>query len=156
MYTIVSEEKSASWYALGESFTDRTALVEHLEEERKEWKQHPETYLQYRHRIENFVNRAQLVHWKGSELNASFSKDTEESMQRRLAKKPEIYKSLRPDYPPLCRRISPGPRYLEALVEDNLNFIPKGVQKVVKNGIIDSDGVFRETDAVICATGFDT
>ena len=77
-------------------------------------------------------------------------------MIRRLARKPEIWKHLRPEYPPLCRRISPGPRYLEALVEDNLNFIPKGVKKVTENGIIDADGVFRETDAIVCATGFDT
>jgi cation diffusion facilitator CzcD-associated flavoprotein CzcO len=77
-------------------------------------------------------------------------------MIRRLARKPEIWQHLRPDYPPLCRRVAPGPHYLEALVEDNLNFIPKGVQKVVNNGIVDSDGVFRETDAIICATGFDT
>lgn len=102
------------------------------------------------------MNRAQLVHWKGSVLNAEFSKATEESMIRRLSPKPEIWKHIKPDYPPLCRRISPGPRYLEALVDDKLNFIPKGVQKVVANGIIDSDGIFRETDAIVCATGFDT
>lgn len=102
------------------------------------------------------MNRAQLVHWKGSDLNVSFSKATEESMKRRLASKPEIWEHLRPDYPPLCRRISPGPLYLEALVKDHLNFIPKGVAQVTKDGIIDSDGTFRETDAIICATGFDT
>lgn len=130
--------------------------VEHPTTERKEWAQHPEAYLKYRHQIENFVNRAQLVHWKGSSLNISFSKQTEESMMRRLSPKPEIWEHLRPSHPPLCRRIAPGPRYLESLVEETLNFIPKGVKEVVKNGIIDTDGILRETDAIICATGFDT
>jgi cation diffusion facilitator CzcD-associated flavoprotein CzcO len=89
-------------------------------------------------------------------MNKSFSKETEESMIRRLSPKPAVWEALRPDYPPLCRRVAPGPRYLECLVDDSLNFIPKGIKKVTENGIIDADGVFRETDAIVCATGFDT
>uniref|UniRef100_A0A8H7KFR0 FAD/NAD(P)-binding domain-containing protein n=1 Tax=Bionectria ochroleuca TaxID=29856 RepID=A0A8H7KFR0_BIOOC len=129
---------------------------EHPAEERKSWSEHPETYLRYRHQIEDVVNRAQLVHWRGSAMNKSFSKETEESMIRRLSPKPAVWEALRPDYPPLCRRVAPGPRYLECLVDDSLNFIPKGIKKVTENGIIDADGVFRETDAIVCATGFDT
>lgn len=89
-------------------------------------------------------------------MNRTFSAATEESMARRLAKKPEIFKALRPDYPVACRRVSPGPRYLECLVEDKLNFIPKGVSRVTSNGVVDADGTLREVDAIICATGFDT
>lgn len=77
-------------------------------------------------------------------------------MARRLARKPEIFKALKPTYPVACRRVSPGPKYLESLVEDNLNFIPKGVRRVTETGLEDEDGTFREVDAIICATGFDT
>ena len=77
-------------------------------------------------------------------------------MARRLAKKPEIFESLRPTYPVACRRVSPGPRYLECLVEERLNFIPKGVKQVTETGIVDDDGTLREVDSIICATGFDT
>ncbi|CAH0027783.1 unnamed protein product [Clonostachys rhizophaga] len=123
---------------------------------RQDWSEHPEIYLRYRHQIEDVVNRAQLVHWRGSAMNKSFSKETEESMIRRLSPKPAVREALRPDYPPLCRRVAPGSRYLECLVDDSLNFIPKGIKRVTENGIIDADGVFRETDAIVCATGFDT
>lgn len=76
-------------------------------------------------------------------------------MKERLAAKPEIYESMKPDYPVVCRRISPGPRYLEALVQDNVQFIPKGVKSVTETGIIDDDDVQRDIDVIICATGFD-
>lgn len=89
-------------------------------------------------------------------MNRTFSAATEESMARRLARKPEIFKALKPTYPVACRRVSPGPKYLESLVEDNLNFIPKGVRRVTETGLEDEDGTFREVDAIICATGFDT
>lgn len=89
-------------------------------------------------------------------MNRTFSAATEESMARRLARKPEIFKALKPTYPVACRRVSPGPKYLESLVEDSLNFIPKGVRRVTETGLEDEDGTFREVDAIICATGFDT
>jgi cation diffusion facilitator CzcD-associated flavoprotein CzcO len=130
--------------------------VDHPIEEREKFAQEPHTYLKYRHQVENYVNKAQLIHWVGSDMNKSFSKATEESMARRLARKPEIFEHLRPTYPVACRRVSPGPRYLECLVEDKLNFIPKGIKTVTETGIIDDDGTLRKVDAIICATGFDT
>ena len=130
--------------------------VPHTVQEQEEFANNPVAQLKYRHQVENFVNKFQLVHWVGSEMNKTFSKATEDSMVRRLARKPEILEALKPTYPVLCRRVSPGPKYLEALTEDNLNFIPKGVKKVTATGIQDDDGVHREVDAIICATGFDT
>jgi cation diffusion facilitator CzcD-associated flavoprotein CzcO len=136
--------------------TPITSPVEHPAEERDRFAKNPDEYLKYRHQVEEFVNQAQLIHWVGSDMNKSFSTATEQSMARRLARKPEIFKHLRPTYPVACRRVSPGPRYLECLVDDSLNFIPKGVKEVTETGIVDDDGTFREVDAIICATGFDT
>ncbi|KAK3633145.1 hypothetical protein LTR56_015921 [Elasticomyces elasticus] len=129
---------------------------EHFLDERERFTRDPDAYLQYRHQVEHFVNGQQAVHWVGSEMNKAFAIATEESMARRLARKPEIFQALRPNYPVACRRTSPGPRYLECLVEDNLNFISKGVKEVTETGIVDDDGTFREVDTIICATGFDT
>ncbi|KAH9234571.1 hypothetical protein K456DRAFT_1835234 [Colletotrichum gloeosporioides 23] len=125
-------------------------------EEQERFEKYPVEYLNYRHQVENFVNKFQLVHWVGSDMNKSFSKATEDSMLRRLATRPEIFDALKPTYPVLCRRVSPGPRYLEALTETNLNFIPQGIRNVTETGIVDDIGVYREVDAIICATGFDT
>ncbi|CAG9961945.1 unnamed protein product [Clonostachys byssicola] len=128
----------------------------HPPAEQQEFATNPQANLAYRHKVENFVNNFQLVHWVGSDMNKTFSKATEDSMLRRLAKKPEIFEAIRPSYPVLCRRVSPGPKYLEALTEDKLNFIPKGIRQVTETGIVGDDGVLREVDAIICATGFDT
>lgn len=130
--------------------------VEHPPEEREMFKKFPEKYIEYRHQVENYVNQAQLIHWVGSDMNKRFAKATEESMSRRLASRPEIFQHLKPNYPVACKRVSPGPRYLECLVRENLDFIPKSVKKVTETGIIDDDGNLREVDAIICATGFDT
>ena len=77
-------------------------------------------------------------------------------MKTKLAKKPEIFESLVPTWLPGCRRLTPGPGYLEALVEDNVNFITDKIVKVTEKGIITADGQEREVDAIVCATGFDT
>jgi hypothetical protein len=42
------------------------------------------------------------------------------SMKQKLAQKPEIFTAILPNWAPACRRISPGPGYLEALVEPNV------------------------------------
>lgn len=77
-----------------------------------------------------------------------------EKMKERLGKKPEVFESLRPEWSPACRRLTPGPGYLNAIVQDNVSFISTPIERVVENGII-NDGVLREVDTIICATGFD-
>lgn len=40
-------------------------------------------------------------------------------------------------------------------MEDNVEFIPTPIKRVVKDGIETEDGKKREVDIIICATGFD-
>jgi hypothetical protein len=77
-------------------------------------------------------------------------------MKTKLAKKPEIYEAILPTWLPGCRRLTPGPGYLEALVEDNVNFVTTPIVKLTEHGILTSDGKERVVDAIVCATGFDT
>lgn len=74
-------------------------------------------------------------------------------MRARLSKKPEILDDLIPDFSPNCRRLTPGPGYLEALQEDNVDFIRQGIKCFTATGIETIDGKHREVDAVFCATG---
>lgn len=78
------------------------------------------------------------------------------NMRTKLAKKPEIYRNLIPSWLPGCRRLTPGPGYLEALVEDNVEFITDSIVKITQEGILTADGKERKVDAIVCATGFDT
>lgn len=113
--------------------------------------------------------------YKGSEGAKTFADMCRTHMKGKLSKKPEIFEALVPDYPVGCRRITPGPgvsqlsvnlvravtdgviymQYLEALVEDNVNFVPTKITRVYDHGIETEDGQQRDVDIIICATGFD-
>ena len=78
------------------------------------------------------------------------------NMKTKLAKKPEIFDAMVPAWLPGCRRLTPGPGYLEALVEDNVEFITNPIVTITEQGILTADGKERKVDAIVCATGFDT
>ena len=77
-------------------------------------------------------------------------------MKSRLASKPEISEHLLPNFSPLCKRLTPGPGYLESLTQQNVEVIPTRIQRITETGIISEDGTLREVDVIVCATGFDT
>lgn len=77
-------------------------------------------------------------------------------MKRRLEKKPELIEDLIPSFPPGCRRLTPGPGYLEALTDDKVDVIKSPIVKVDAEGIFTADGKHHPTDVLVCATGFDT
>lgn len=77
-------------------------------------------------------------------------------MAAKLAAKPEILNKLVPDFPPCCRRLTPGPGYLTALTKDNVSFIKTPISRIDEHGIVAEDGTSRTVDAIICATGFNT
>ncbi|KAL4995553.1 hypothetical protein BDV10DRAFT_196629 [Aspergillus recurvatus] len=79
-----------------------------------------------------------------------------ENMKRRLRKKPELINELLPTFAPACRRLTPGPGYLEALTDDRVDVISNPIVKIVEDGIVTEDGKHHPTDVVVCATGFDT
>ncbi|KAF8913205.1 hypothetical protein CPB84DRAFT_1670651 [Gymnopilus junonius] len=78
------------------------------------------------------------------------------SMLQKLAKKPWIADHIVPDFAVCCRRLTPGPGYLEALCQDNVDFIPSQIKRVTATGIETVDGKSQNLDIIVCATGFDT
>lgn len=79
-----------------------------------------------------------------------------QNMKRRLAKDPKLLDDLVPPFPPACRRLTPGPGYLEALTDEKVDVIWTPIQKVDATGIVTADGKHRSIDVLVCATGFDT
>jgi len=55
-----------------------------------------------------------------------------------------------------CRRPSPGPGFLEALIAPNTTLYTAAIQEITPKGFLDPDGHEVEVDIIICATGFDT
>lgn len=79
----------------------------------------------------------------------------EDLVREKLKERPDIFKTIKPEYPVGCKRLGAGPGYLEALCKDNVELVTCGIKQVVADGIIDGEGMFRPADAIMCATGFD-
>jgi hypothetical protein len=76
------------------------------------------------------MNKAQLVTFRGTEIQKLFWKMFDDSMKEKLSAKMHVYESMIPDYPPGFRRLTPGRGYLEALVQDNVEFVGTGISQV--------------------------
>ncbi|KAK4497848.1 hypothetical protein PRZ48_010503 [Zasmidium cellare] len=113
----------------------------------------PAAYLRYRKELEDNFFRgfdAQLI---GTETSQTATKNFIEMMRKRLVSRPELLDNLIPDFAPHCRRLTPGPGYLEALTAPNLTFIQTPIERFTADGIVTVDGVHRNVDAIICSTG---
>jgi cation diffusion facilitator CzcD-associated flavoprotein CzcO len=90
---------------------------------------------------------------RDSETSKNAARDFKELMRKRLVEKPELLDQIVPDFPPHCRRLTPGPGYLEAITKPNVSFIQTPISHFTEDGIVTQDGVHRPVDAVICSTG---
>ncbi|KAL2814982.1 flavin-binding monooxygenase [Aspergillus granulosus] len=124
--------------------------------EKEEWRNDPASYIQYRKELELEMQTFYAKSQRGSELQTSSRAKYKADMERRLKDKPELLASLLPDFPPLCKRLTPGPGYLEALTAPNVSAITTPISHIDERGIVTSDGMHRPVDAIICATGFET
>ena len=104
--------------------------------------------------IEADANNIHAVTIRGTEMQKGAQKAFEDGMKNRLDKKPHYYDWLKPGFSPGCRRLTPGPGFLEALVEDNVNYIRDRITKIEPTGIVTEDGKLHELDVLCCATGF--
>jgi cation diffusion facilitator CzcD-associated flavoprotein CzcO len=124
-------------------------------QELHEFNEKPEVLLAYRKRLDSEIQSMTKLTLRGGLANKAAS-DFTRNMSTKLAKKPEILQKILPSFTPGCRRITPGPGYLEALTEDNVSFVSDPIARVTEEGIVTSDGTLRPVNAIVCATGFDT
>lgn len=113
-------------------------------------------------------------------------RDDQETGQKALDCKPQYLQFVRilatqlttnpavvPDFAVCCRRLTPGPGYLEALCENNasrnasatihwannrlpqVDFVPSEILAITSTGIETADGKHTDLDVIICATGED-
>lgn len=113
----------------------------------------PETYFKFRKDLESkFYSRFGTL-MKDSKENRGLREDFVKLMSQRLHQKPELVSQMIPDFSPNCRRLTPGPGYLEALTQPNVSYITTPISHFTPTGIVTTDGVERKIDAVICSTG---
>jgi cation diffusion facilitator CzcD-associated flavoprotein CzcO len=74
---------------------------------------------------------------------------------RRQVPDPGLRALLTPSYRAGCKRILTSDDYYPALSRDTVELIPSGVARLEPGAVITTDGVRREVDVVIMATGFE-
>ncbi|KAJ8118880.1 hypothetical protein OPT61_g215 [Boeremia exigua] len=126
------------------------------QEERQGWLNDPSSYLRYRKDLELSLQGFYATCERDNPRCVGIEERFAKIMKKRLNGKPELLNSLIPNYPPLCKRLTPGPGYLEALASPTVDVITSPIKCIDATGIITTDGRHRPVDAIICATGFDT
>jgi cation diffusion facilitator CzcD-associated flavoprotein CzcO len=152
--------RSKTWISpsFGQSLWDKygfqvTAIPSEL---RDRFANDPEYYHKFRLSVEEDGNGIHAATIKGTELQISAKEIFHKHMQEKLASKPEILEALLPSFSPGCRRLTPGPGYLEALTQPNLAFVTSPITRISESAIHTTDGKTHEIDALVCATGFQT
>ncbi|KAJ5924467.1 hypothetical protein N7466_008654 [Penicillium verhagenii] len=151
--------RNPTWIA--DSFSSGNGGVRRLEpniipEDLRESFKDPQVYLKYRTQVEKgFFQRFGAI-FKDTPENRDLKEKWSELMLKRIADKPELGDKIIPDFPPNCRRPTPGPGYLEALTKENVSYIQTRIQRFTEKGVITEDDVEREVDVVICSTGANT
>lgn len=129
---------------------------EYSESEKEAWLKDPASYLEYRTYLEANLQGAFSLVQRGSKEQFGIRKLFTMDMKKRLSTKPVVAEGLIPDFPPICKRLTPGPGYLEALSADNVETIRTPIERVNRTSIVTSDGQEHPVDVIVCATGFDT
>jgi cation diffusion facilitator CzcD-associated flavoprotein CzcO len=75
---------------------------------------------------------------------------------RRGVTDPQLREKVTPDYRIGCKRILISNTYYPGLDRDNVDLVTDGIARVTPTGIVTRDGVARDVDAVVVATGFRT
>ncbi|KAK4031771.1 hypothetical protein C8A01DRAFT_21065 [Parachaetomium inaequale] len=146
--------RNPTWIAASWAGDERTFGPQpYSDEQEKLFASDPQAYLAFRKELEDKYWRRFSALVRGSAKNQDLRDRFTEIMRQRLAKKPELVEHLIPDFSPHCRRLTPGPGYLEAITEDNVDYIRTRIARFTETGIETVDGVHREVDAVFCATG---
>jgi hypothetical protein len=119
--------------------------------------ENPKKYLEYRKQVENELNQRFRFIIRGSQEAKAGRDFSVEQMRRKLNNNERLCDTIIPkDFNPGCRRPTPAPGYLEALVQPNTTVFTSPISCIVATGFFDSSGTHHDVDVIICATGFDT
>jgi hypothetical protein len=115
---------------------------------------HPDFFHQMRKTIEQEAGKKYKFALKDSPEQATALAKFQKHMRDRLASRPDLYEAILPTFAPGCRRLTPGPGYLEALQEPNVTFTNKAITEMNPSGLKMATGEQIDLDVVVCATGF--
>lgn len=131
-------------------------VLQVTEEDRQKFMADETKFHVFRKTIESELNGYHPFSLKDSAMSEGVRQAFTALMTSRLTKNPALAEFLIPKFAPGCRRLTPGPGYLEALTESNVNVLFGEIEAVMPEGILMKDGTTVELDVLVCATGFHT
>lgn len=127
---------------------------EYTEEEQEKFRRDPGAIVEHAREIEGQVNGM----WGGFYAGSMGQKMGSAYFRKRMAehiKDERLLDGFSPKFGLGCRRITPGDPYMEAIQKENVDVHFTPVESCSEKGVIGGDGVEREVDTIVCATGFD-
>ncbi|KAJ0420941.1 hypothetical protein BJY00DRAFT_323521 [Aspergillus carlsbadensis] len=124
------------------------------EAEKYTFENDPKAYLEFRQNLEKNLHGGLKFYTTGSKENDAVQARCLDTMLTRVNGDKEFLQKILPDYPPGCKRITPSPGYLEALISPKVTYIDTPIMRITATGIITADNIHRTVDAIIAATGF--
>jgi cation diffusion facilitator CzcD-associated flavoprotein CzcO len=94
------------------------------------------------------------IYRPGTKVNTLREQQCRAYIDREFAEHPELREAVTPAYPYPGKRPIFHSTFYAALKRDNVELVPKAVASVTPTGIVDVDGVEREIDVLVIATGF--
>jgi len=94
------------------------------------------------------------IYRPGSEMNSMREAACREYIDREFADYPELRKAVTPNYPYPGKRPIFNSTFYGALKHERVELVPRAVESVTRTGVVDVDGVEREVDILVMATGF--
>lgn len=103
---LISFNRSPTWITpeFGEKFAKDGRDTKFPEQLQNFWAGNPEAFLKFRKDVENEMNHLFDLHYKDSDVQKEAMIKFRKSMERKVAKKPELAAKLIPDFAVGCRR----------------------------------------------------
>lgn len=120
-----------------------------------EWEENDEEYLKFRKILDDDSNLVHFSSKTGSDMQRIFAETFSKVTQQKLSKMPKLLEHFSPAFGVGCRRMTPGPGYLEALCENNVELVTNNIDRIQSTGIV-VNGREIDVDVIVCATGFNT
>jgi cation diffusion facilitator CzcD-associated flavoprotein CzcO len=124
---------------------ERTTLARRWEGRRERWRQR---WMLEKNLWGGKLNRP------GTKLNNSREQTCRRYIAKVFADRPDLAEAVTPTYPYPGKRPVLASTFYPALKKDNVELVPKAVVSVTPNGLVDADGVERDVDVIVLATGF--
>ena len=122
----------------------------YTEAELEEFRKDPRPLLEMRSDIEGRMNRGMTFALKDLlELSEKYG-----LAALSVVNDPEVRAKLTPDHPFGCKRPLLSNDYFKAFNEPTLELVTEPITRITNNAVVTDDGVEREVDLIVMATGF--